>query len=154
MIEQGIKTIKSVWPNNELEISKIRKEVFILEQNVPEEMEWDEFDQESLHWLVMLNKKPIATARIRSVSNKKVKIERLAVLKNNRREKIATNLMNEIIEYIKNRRSSSTITLNAQTEALNFYDKLGFKKIGDTFIEAGIEHIKMELNLQPLSSLG
>lgn len=121
----------------------IRDVVFVQEQQVDEEDEFDEFEEECEHFLLTLNNKAIGTARWR-VFGDKVKLERFAVLKEYRGKKYGDELLKAVIESatVENK----TMYLHAQLKAIPFYERQGFKKVGDLFVECEIEHYKMVKN--------
>lgn len=121
---------------------KIRHEVFVIGQNCPEELEW-EFEEESTHFLLTIDKIPKATARHRK-TEKGYKLERFAVVKSERGKglgrKILKSILNDLSDY------KGLIYLHAQVEVIPFYEKIGFIKEGVQFEEAGIQHYKMKIN--------
>ena len=120
---------------------KIRKQVFIKEQNVPEEIEIDGLDSESEHFIVYLGTEPIGSARIRA-DNNIVKLERIAIIHEYRGKGFGKQLTKFLIDYCTNKKYKE-IHLHSQTYIADFYEKFGFIPIGKTFYEAGIEHIEM-----------
>lgn len=129
---------------NEKEYNKIiniRETVFIKEQQVPKEIEMDEFDKESEHFIAYLKNTPIGCARVRKI-NDYVKLERIAILKNHRGRGYGRDLTNFLINHCK-KKGFKEIHLHSQINVSDFYEKLGFKKIGGIFLEADIEHIEM-----------
>ena len=128
--------------NSLMEIAKyIRCEVFVKEQNVPFEEDWDE--EESENYLIYDNNKPVGTMRWRDIGDK-IKIERVAVLSECRGKGIASLLLKHVIEEIKSQ-TDKPITLNSQLLAIPLYERLGFKQYGDLFYEANIPHYAMNL---------
>ena len=119
----------------------IRHEVFVIGQNCPEEIEW-EFEEESTHFLVFDNEKAVATARHRETKNG-YKLERFAVLKSKRNNGYGHIVLKAILEDLSNFKES--IYMHAQLDVIPFYEKMGFEKEGDLFIEANITHYKMSL---------
>ncbi|MFH2142985.1 MAG: GNAT family N-acetyltransferase [Bacteroidota bacterium] len=119
---------------------EIRNEVFVSEQNVDPNLEFDGFDQVSTHYLAIYKNIPVATARWRE-TDEGIKLERFAVLKDNRNKGFAKILLDQIIKDVSFRKKK--IYLNSQTYVVGFYEKFGFEKIGDIFLEANIEHYKM-----------
>jgi len=119
----------------------IRHEVFVIGQNCPAKLEY-EFEEESTHFLVINDNKPIATARHRKTKSG-YKLERFAVLKNERGKGYGNIVLKAILNDLKD--FSGLIYMHAQEEVLPFYEKLGFKKEGGRFEEAGIMHYKMTL---------
>ena len=116
----------------------IRREVFIEEQNVPENIEI-EYEDEAFHVLVSDNGQPIATGRWRK-TDIGFKLERFAVLEHLRRKGVGKALVIFILNQIPN---DNTIYLHAQEDVIKFYENLGFVIIGDKFLEADIVHAKM-----------
>jgi len=124
---------------------EIRRIVFVEEQAVPAELEWDELDEISEHFLAFENAAPESkssgTARMRVVGNV-AKAERVAVLSRARRLGLGRLLMDAIEDRARTR-NLSIVTLNAQLSALPFYQRLGYRAEGEVFLEAGIEHRAM-----------
>lgn len=124
----------------------IREQVFIQEQNIPIEDEWDEHDSIALHFVMYANQQPIATARLLENNS----VGRVAVLKNYRGQGIGKHLMLDIINQAKIERRAF-LKLSAQTHAISFYAELGFQVEGNTYLDCGIPHIQMSLPLKPVS---
>lgn len=126
-------------------IFKIREKVFVLEQEVAPEEEYDDFDQESIHFLARLDGQPAGTARWRFTS-RGVKLERFAVLKSMRGKGIGQALVQAVLEDIQKEASvqGKKCYLHAQLPAVALYEKFGFQRVGDIFKECNIEHYKME----------
>lgn len=118
---------------------EIRTKVFVKEQNVPEELEYDGFDPEAVHFLLYVDSKPVATSRYR-ITAEGYKLERFAVLEEFRNKGIGKILLEFVIDKIPDKK---TIYCNSQTTAANFYKNNGFEIVGDAFYEAGIEHYRM-----------
>tara|TARA_B110000438_G_scaffold240313_1_gene238956 strand:- start:77 stop:502 length:426 start_codon:yes stop_codon:yes gene_type:complete len=138
-----IEIIKFQFENRELmkTAHNIRHEVFVIGQNCPEEIEW-EFEEESTHFLVFDNKESVATARHRETENG-YKLERFAVLETKRGNGYGHIVLKAILEDLSN--SNENIYMHAQLDVIPFYEKMGFEKEGDLFIEANITHYKMSL---------
>ncbi|MGQ7260501.1 GNAT family N-acetyltransferase [Vreelandella sp. V005] len=122
--------------------SEIRRKVFIDEQNVPQDEEWDGLDTECLHFLAMLDGQPVGTARLLPDAH----IGRVAVLANARGTGIGVVLMQTAIEAAR-QAGHPQVVLSAQVHALAFYERLGFIAHGDEFMDAGIPHREMALPL-------
>lgn len=118
---------------------KIRSEVFILEQNVPIVEELDGLDDESIHFLVLVDQIPMATARVRIELNF-YKIERVAVLKKARGKRLGQKLMDAIELHNQKSYPEYLLYLSSQKEAIPFYQKLGYQTIGKYYLDANIEH--------------
>ena len=122
----------------------IRHEVFVGEQKVPEEAEFDEFEDVSRHFLALENGDPVGTARWRR-DGKRFKLERFAVLKESRGKGIGKELVLAIEESISSQQDlqDGDLFMHAQIDAVGFYKGLGYSTIGDEFIECGIRHLTM-----------
>jgi len=123
------------------EIFNIRHRVFVREQNVPSSLEFDGLDGESKHVIVKLRNETIGCARIRSIEGK-LKLERIAILKEHRKKGFGTQLVEYLIEYCKQRKIKE-IVIHAQYTQKHFYEGFGFQSRGAPFNEAGIKHIEM-----------
>ncbi|CDR61127.1 GNAT family N-acetyltransferase [Staphylococcus schweitzeri] len=121
----------------------IRKKVFVEEQGVPAENEIDGYESISIHLIGYDHHNlPIATARIRPINEKLVKIERVAVIKSYRGTGIGRKLMDAVDSLAKDE-GYENATMHAQCHAVPFYESLNFKKRCNIFLEEGIEHIEM-----------
>ena len=120
------------------DICAIRHEVFVDEQNVSEELEIDGLDGEAKHVLAFVNGVPIGTGRVLIDGN----IGRVAVIKNYRGHGIGKLIMKELIKWAQDK-SLEKVWLSSQWHAHSFYIDLGFVCVGEIYIEAGIDHIKM-----------
>lgn len=131
------------WRNEELNLRNIRSAVFVTEQNVPETMEWDSMDQICTHILVQDFKgNGIGTARLLPDGH----IGRMSVLKVWRRKGIGSAMLQKILQEMRVL-GMKKATLHAQLTAVKFYEKFGFQECGKEFMEAGIPHIIMVLDL-------
>ena len=141
--QEGLTLKPVVAPIDQWWVINIRQQVFRNEQNVPfEEDEIYEEEIESKTYLVYLKDKPIGTIRYRLV-NDEYKIERFAILKEYRGKGYGKQAFNFFVEQIAAKFNPCTITLNSQEPVIGFYEKCGFEQIGEMFVEAGINHIKM-----------
>ena len=118
---------------------KLREIVFLEEQNVDPSLEF-EYEEESHFYLLNRDGKDVAMGRWRE-TNKGFKLERFVTLIEERGKGYGKLIVQEILNNILP--TDKTIYLNAQTQALGFYKKLGFEKTGKPFIEADIEHYLM-----------
>ena len=123
-------------------ITTIRTKVFQEEQGITPELEFDGLDPTATHLLAYLDDQPVGTARIRSIDEKTIKLERLAVLPEARRRGIGKQLTQKALAYAQEHHYQQVI-LNSQLYIKDFYEKLGFSQMGEIFEEAGIPHIKM-----------
>ena len=130
------------WHQKQDVLKAIRKAVFIDEQHVPKDLEWDGQDNDCTHFLASINAIPVATARLTA----KGQIGRMAVLGEYRGHGIGSRLLATVIEQAK-QRGHRQVFLHAQISVIGFYQKHGFSAEGDIFIDAGIEHRTMRLSL-------
>ncbi|MFI3329741.1 MAG: GNAT family N-acetyltransferase [bacterium] len=139
--------IKSIiLKNNIEECYKIRFKVFIEEQKFDEEIEIDEYDKIANHILVFKDDIPVATARFFEVKNS-WKIGRVCILKEYRNLKLGNYLMTEIEKEII-KLDGQKMVLSSQWQTIGFYEKNGFVKVGEEYLEEGCRHQKMEKVLQ------
>jgi predicted GNAT family N-acyltransferase len=133
------------WDEAKSHVMPIRHEVFIKEQEVPVELEWDEFDQNALHAIVKKDQGVIGTARL-IMDNSIARIGRMAIQKEYREQGIGQKLLSILIQTAKEKGAQECI-LHAQTHAIAFYAKASFEPNGPIFDEAGIPHVEMRLIL-------
>lgn len=123
----------------------VRTRVFIEEQNVPEELEWDDADLQALHVIALKNNKDkevIATARLLVDGQ----IGRMAVLPCHRRQGIGSAMLAALITAAT-KRGLTRVFLHAQLSAVDFYKKTYFIVVSEQYMEAGIAHVTMEKKL-------
>lgn len=122
----------------------LRDTVFVEEQMVSIEEEYDGLDVLCNHYVLLKNETPLATARVRP-SGEAFKLERMAVDAQHRNRGFGRKLLLLIMNqpFL----SGADIYLHAQIQAAGFYEKLGFKTEGAEFEEAHIRHIKMRIKL-------
>lgn len=120
----------------------LRHQVFVEEQHVPSEREVDGLDEAARHFAVKKGPFIVATCRIR-LSGSAAKIERVAVLKEFRRQGIGQVLMKYILQVLRRTGDIQLFKLSAQADAVPFYEKLGFKKRGAEYMDAGMPHYDM-----------
>ena len=139
-------TIKIVASPEEFDqCFRIRTTVFVEEQEVPLELEMDEYDAIATHFLLRDGETPLATARLVD-KHGLAKIGRVAVLKEARGRGLGLLLMQAVIDEAK-RRGFTESVLDAQTYALPFYARLGYIAEGEEFDDAGIPHFLMRRKL-------
>ena len=130
----------------------IRKQVFIHEQGVPEELELDELDSLASHALAYQDGQCVGTARLVDLEDGNAQIGRMAVLANFRGQGVGRRLLEELVLAAKAEKFA-TLILHAQLTAIPFYEKLGFVAQGPIYDEAGIPHRNMMLILSRSYSL-
>lgn len=124
----------------------IRKQVFIAEQGVPEELELDELDLSALHALAYQDGQCVGTGRLVDLGNGQAQIGRMAVLPNFRGQGIGREILERLL-LAATAEGVSSLILHAQLTAMPFYEKLGFVGQGSLYEEAGIPHRNMMLLL-------
>ena len=133
-------TVKPVyWHATQSTIRDIRTKVFVEEQGVPSDLEWDGLDELAYHVIAYApNDRPIGTGRLLQDGQ----IGRLAVLKEWRGKGVGKAILNMLL-VIANKMGYAKVKLHAQIRVVGFYRHRGFKKEGKQFIEAGIPHVAM-----------
>lgn len=138
-----IEIVEGRWADLAQPLKQIRTEVFIQEQNVPEYIEWDEFDAQAIHLLALDEKnQPIGCARIL----KHGRVGRMAVVKSWRGSGLGKALIAKAIEICR-RLNMPKINISSQTHAIKFYEKAGFVVTSEAYIDANIWHVDMVLLL-------
>lgn len=131
------------WRDDLAPLQDLRRWVFVIEQQVPEELEWDDADAESVHALALDGEgRPIGTGRLLPDGH----IGRMAVVREWRRRGVGSAILEWLMASAR-RQGLGALHLHAQTHALGFYARHGFAAHGETFSEAGIPHRKMSLSL-------
>lgn len=133
------------WGTHGAALTALRQVVFVEEQGVPAEDEWDDADATATHFLVLHGQEPIGCARL-CVDAPVGKVGRVCIVPGHRRRGFADALMRHVIEHARVRRLTQ-LTLDAQTYVVSLYEKLGFVVEGELFLDAGIPHRRMHLAL-------
>jgi predicted GNAT family N-acyltransferase len=128
-----------------VDIRRVRFTVFVDEQKVPPELEMDDRDTACLHWLAR-DSAGVAVGTVRLDIEKDGKVGRLAVLAEARRGGVGRALMERLHESARDHGLTS-VWCHAQTSAVAFYSRLGYRVISEPFDEAGIEHVTMARDL-------
>lgn len=129
---------------------EVRKRVFVDEQGVPSEIEWDEYDApqaDTHHFVSFLDGSPVGAARWRRKTTTAGKVERVAVIKSARGNGWGRRLMNAV-ETDARSAGIQTSVLHAQLRVIEFYHTLGYRHVGSLFEESDIPHIKMTKSLR------
>jgi predicted GNAT family N-acyltransferase len=117
-------------------IYHVRRQVFVVEQGIPEQLEWDGRDDACRHALAAnALRQPIGTGRLDSLG----RIGRMAVLKSWRSRGVGSELLTALL-VLARRQGFDEVVVHAQCSVAGFYRKAGFREQGEPFIEAGIEH--------------
>lgn len=133
------------WESARPLLRAVRETVFVVEQRVPVDEEWDSWDEKSIHALAMDSSgAPVGTGRLLPNGH----VGRMAVLAHMRGRGVGAELLSALIEEAK-ARGHQRLMLNAQTHAIPFYERFGFVASGEEFDEAGIPHRHMDLSLSP-----
>jgi predicted GNAT family N-acyltransferase len=131
------------WHDGEPLLHAVREAVFVREQNVPQELEWDGLDESCRHVLALDGHgNAIGCGRITADGH----IGRMAVLPGWRGRKVGRAMLEALLDYARSQHHRQ-VELNAQVQALPFYRRFGFMEVGKEFIEAGMPHRKMHLAL-------
>ncbi len=138
----NIKIKQVTWREAENHLRIVRTKVFIEEQLVAPDFEWDALDESATHLLAMFENQAIACLRIINYQ----KIGRMAVFKHWRGMGLGMTLLLEAINICKSH-GSKTIYLTAQTHAIGFYKQVGFKVVSAEYCEVHIPHVDMQLTL-------
>jgi predicted GNAT family N-acyltransferase len=125
----------------------VRFDVFVREQGVPVELEWDEFDVTSEHAVATdASGEVVGTARLVPVSANECRIGRMAVLAAHRGQGVGAAMLEALLQRARER-GERQVVLHAQMHAAGFYRRFGFEPHGPQFDEAGIPHVEMRLGL-------
>lgn len=124
---------------------EIRKKVFIHEQHVTRDLEVEN-EEQARYYLVTENGKPAGTGRWRE-TEEGIKLERFAVLPEYRNRQLGTLILKKVLDDLKT--YEKKIYLHSQLRAVPYYERQGFVKVGEMFVEAGIRHYTMVLKTQP-----
>lgn len=138
----NVKITQVRWHEAENYLREVRQVVFVEEQAVSPDFEWDELDASAIHLLALFDNQPIACLRIIDCH----KIGRMAVLKEWRGRGLGAALLQEAIKICK-AHGSKSMHLSAQTHAIEFYRKAGFKITSVEYCDVQIPHVDMQLDL-------
>ncbi len=141
------KPIVGSWADLGPAASQVRTAVFVHEQKIPAEMEWDVADASAVHAVVFdAAGVPVATGRLLQHAPGVGRIGRMAVLSALRGQHLGQQVLDALVQAAKDR-GDHAVCLHAQTSAQGFYERLGFCPRGDVYAEVGIPHIEMELDI-------
>jgi predicted GNAT family N-acyltransferase len=143
MIATGFTVEPATWSIDMADLRAVRTEVFVIEQQVPEDEEWDEYDERSHHIIARDDAgRPIGTGRLTPIRT----IGRMAIVRDWRGKGIGDAILRVLIERARELRYP-TVELHAQTHAIAFYARSGFVAFGEEYDECGIAHRSMRLEL-------
>lgn len=139
----GVTVRRADWNQDRDILRSLREVVFIEEQQVPRELEWDDADAEAVHFLAEDHRgQAVGTARLLPSGQ----IGRMAVIAERRGFGIGRALLDAAVDAAREE-GRYAVFLHAQTHAMAFYRKAGFEPSGEIFEEAGIPHVHMEMTL-------
>ncbi len=136
--------MKTRWTEGLLDFRdaySVRKNVFVIEQQIDEKFEIDEYDEIAMHLTIYLKGIPVATGRLFEQNDYFV-IGRICVIKKYRNRELGKLLLEKLVERAISM-GAEELRLSSQVYATGFYRKFGFEEYGDTYNDAGIEHISM-----------
>ena len=135
-----MKVLTSDWNSSKDQITFVRKQVFIIEQGIDPEDEWDEHDEDAVHFVTFgTTAVPTGTCRL----TEEGQLGRLAVLPAYRHQGYGEMLMARAIKVAREM-GLRKVFLNAQVDSQQFYTKQNFRSDGKIFLEAGKMHVRME----------
>lgn len=138
-------TVRQIEAPEDLQAAfAIREQVFVAEQQVPREAEYDAYEATACHYLALSDGRPCGAARWRK-TGKGVKLERFAVLAPYRNQAVGSHLLRQVVADVKAVYPHETMYLHAQVPAMAFYARAGFEKVGEMFQECDIDHFQMIL---------
>jgi predicted GNAT family N-acyltransferase len=126
------------WQALGADAGRIRRAVFVLEQGIPEALEWDEWDAVSTHAVAYRDGEPVATGRLLPDAH----IGRMAVLSTARRQGLGALVLMRLVAAAA-ARGDESVVLSAQSRVCGFYAGHGFEPEGDEYLEVGIPHRRM-----------
>ncbi|WP_195988456.1 GNAT family N-acetyltransferase [Clostridium sp. D53t1_180928_C8] len=131
------------------EIAKSRFEVFVCEQKIVEEQDFDDKDKKCYHIMLKEDRRIVAYSRIvpKNIGYDYVSVGRVLVLSSHRRKGIAQKMMKVALDFIKNNLDENIVVLSGQLYAKGLYESVGFKVISDIYDEVNIPHVKMKVEL-------
>ena len=147
MLEIQTKQFSELNTNELYSLLQLRSEVFVVEQDCVYQ-DLDGKDKKALHVLGLKNDRLVAYTRIFKPGDyfKEASIGRVVVLESERKHKYGYDIMEASIQAIKVNFNENFIKLSAQVYLKKFYNNLGFKAIGEEYLEDGIPHIQMIRN--------
>jgi len=139
----AVTVIETTWEKDQVAIKSVRVPVFVEEQQVPYDIDFDDFDAPAVHWLAYdADLIPVGTARMLEDGH----FGRMAVLKWSRKQGVGRLIMLSAIAYAA-AAGMKNMFLHAQLPAMEFYQGLGFYSYGEVFNDAGMDHVAMRLDL-------
>ena len=145
----AIKTFNELTIDELYEIVKSRFKVFVCEQKIVEDQEFDDKDKVSYHIMLKENDKVVAYCRIvpKEIGYDYTSIGRVLVLSSYRRKGIAQEMIKVALDFIKNNLNENIVVLSGQLYAKGLYESVGFNVISDVYDVVNIPHVKMKIEL-------
>ncbi|BDX03556.1 GNAT family acetyltransferase [Marinomonas pontica] len=138
-----MKVLTSDWNSSKDQLSFVRKQVFILELGIPAEEEWDDQDEDAVHFVSFgTTAVPTGTCRL----SEDGQISKLAVLPAYRHQGYGEMLLIRAIKVAREM-GFRKVFLNALVDVQTFYEKQNFYTDGKVFLGAGKLHIRMERDI-------
>ena len=149
MINFEIKKFNELSTDEMYEIAKSRFEVFVCEQKIIEEQDFDDKDKLCYHIMLKEDGRVIAYSRIvpKGLGYNNISIGRVLVLKSYRRKGIAQKMIRYCLDFIKNELDENIVVLSGQLYAKELYESVGFRAVSDIYDEVNIPHVKMKIEL-------
>ena len=143
-MEISIKEFDKLTTNELFEVARARMKVFAIEQNVKEE-DLDERDKVAYHVMLWDNAELLSYLRVlpRGVMFDEVALSRVITVKEHRGKNYGTYVVDKALNFIDNVLEEKVVKISAQEQAIGFYEKHGFVRQGEIYIEADIKHTKM-----------
>ena len=140
-------SVKPAETDQEMEAARgLRVRVFVEEQGVPPEEEFDEHDRSAIHAIALVDGRAVGTGRLYRLPSGETRIGRMAVEAACRRKGIGGQILS-FLEDRARRDGASQIVLHAQTYVQSFYHGSGYVANGEPLVEVGIKHIRMVKDL-------
>lgn len=140
---EPVEIVQVSWTTHSSLLRQLRRQVFVKEQGVSEEDEWDDLDQDAVHFLALT---PAGTAVATARLLRKGKLTRMAVARDFRNLGLGARVLEQVLQSAS-QLGIQTLRLDAQLSAQGFYERQGFLPEGDVFLDAGIEHVAMYRHL-------
>ncbi len=140
--------VGTAGPEDLEEVYALRHEVFVLGQDVPEDMERDDLDAAAVHAAARIDGVLVGTGRLLApgTAAPSATIGRMAVAPGRQGQGVGAAVL-DLLVGVARERGWPDVELHAQTHALGFYSRVGFTPFGEPYDEAGIEHLSMRLAL-------
>lgn len=137
-----LRLVTGEWSRLGADAGAVRTAVFVREQGIPAQLEWDADDAHCLHCVAYLGDRPVATGRLLPDGH----IGRMAVLAAQRGGGVGARVLRTLIDEAV-RRGHPEVVLSAQAQVTGFYARHGFVAVGEPYDEVGIRHQRMRLAL-------